>query len=135
MPDYPSAPGRTGYAVGLDVPNSVLAMLHDLREAGYAVEGIPESPKALLDLLEVGEIGTVACKRYRDLPHDPAGRSAGGRQRRVGCSTQEATLQRVTLPSALPPSEMSPSRWLPTAAGPPIAVPTITTRLCRRAMN
>ncbi|TJV17095.1 MAG: cobaltochelatase subunit CobN, partial [Mesorhizobium sp.] len=35
IPDYPSAPGRTGYAVGLDVPSSVLAMLHDLSEQGY----------------------------------------------------------------------------------------------------
>jgi cobaltochelatase CobN len=52
MPDYPSAPGRTGYAVGLDVPNSVLAMLHDLKDAGYAVEGIPRSARALLDALE-----------------------------------------------------------------------------------
>ncbi|MBM2712153.1 cobaltochelatase subunit CobN [Mesorhizobium caraganae] len=52
IPDYPSAPGRTGYAVGLDVPSSVLAMLHDLREQGYAVEAIPQSPRALLDALE-----------------------------------------------------------------------------------
>ncbi|MBN9127680.1 MAG: cobaltochelatase subunit CobN, partial [Nitrosospira sp.] len=52
IPDYPSAPGRTGYAVGLDVPSSVLAMLHDLKEAGYAVEKIPQSPRVLLDLLE-----------------------------------------------------------------------------------
>ncbi|TGS48113.1 MULTISPECIES: cobaltochelatase subunit CobN [unclassified Mesorhizobium] len=54
IPDYPSAPGRTGYAVGLDVPSSVLAMLHDLSEQGYAVEGIPQTPRALLDLLEHG---------------------------------------------------------------------------------
>ena len=52
MPDYPGAAGRTGYAVGLDVPNSVLAMLHDLKSAGYAVEGIPETARALLDLVE-----------------------------------------------------------------------------------
>ncbi|MEP9371715.1 cobaltochelatase subunit CobN [Mesorhizobium sp. KR1-2] len=51
IPDYPSAPGRTGYAVGLDVPSSVLAMLHDLKAEGYRVEGIPESPRELLDLL------------------------------------------------------------------------------------
>ncbi|RWE65797.1 cobaltochelatase subunit CobN, partial [Mesorhizobium sp.] len=57
IPDYPSAPGRTGYAVGLDVPSSVLAMLHDLREQGYTVEGIPQSPRALLDSLEVGGQG------------------------------------------------------------------------------
>ncbi|QKD03276.1 cobaltochelatase subunit CobN [Mesorhizobium loti] len=57
IPDYPSAPGRTGYAVGLDVPSSVLAMLHDLSEQGYGVEGIPQSPRALLDLLERGDGG------------------------------------------------------------------------------
>jgi len=51
IPDYPSAPGRTGYAVGLDVPSSVLAMLHDMKAEGYRVEGIPESPRELLDLL------------------------------------------------------------------------------------
>ena len=27
IPDYPAAAGRSGYAVGLDVPASVLAML------------------------------------------------------------------------------------------------------------
>lgn len=53
MPDYPgAAPGRTGYAVGLDVPQSVIAMLHDLRDAGYAVEDIPETARALMDRLE-----------------------------------------------------------------------------------
>ncbi|TGR10458.1 cobaltochelatase subunit CobN [Mesorhizobium sp. M4B.F.Ca.ET.190.01.1.1] len=57
IPDYPSAPGRTGYAVGLDVPSSVLAMLHDLKEEGYAVDGIPQSPRELLDALEVGGQG------------------------------------------------------------------------------
>ncbi|RWX63407.1 cobaltochelatase subunit CobN, partial [Mesorhizobium sp. M4B.F.Ca.ET.089.01.1.1] len=57
IPDYPSAPGRTGYAVGLDVPSSVLAMLHDLKEQGYAVEAIPQSPRELLDALEVGGQG------------------------------------------------------------------------------
>jgi cobaltochelatase CobN len=63
IPDYPSAPGRTGYAVGLDVPSSVLAMLHDLREQGYAVEGIPQTPRALLDRLEKGGQG-LALKEY-----------------------------------------------------------------------
>ncbi|GLQ79504.1 cobaltochelatase subunit CobN [Mesorhizobium huakuii] len=71
IPDYPSAPGRTGYAVGLDVPSSVLAMLHDLKDQGYAVEGIPQSPRALLDLLERGDQG-FGMDEYlalsRDLP-------------------------------------------------------------------
>ena len=51
MPDYPGAGGRTGYAVGLDVPASVLALLADLGAAGYAVHDIPQSPRALLDAL------------------------------------------------------------------------------------
>lgn len=66
VPDYPSAPGRTGYAVGLDVPSSVLAMLHDLNDAGYFVEKIPESPRRLLDLLE-GNGGHLAADDYAAL--------------------------------------------------------------------
>jgi cobaltochelatase CobN len=49
MPDYPGAPGRTGYAVGLDVPASVVALLADLALAGYAVEGTPQTTRDLLD--------------------------------------------------------------------------------------
>jgi cobaltochelatase CobN len=64
IPDYPSAPGRTGYAVGLDVPASVLTMLHDLKDAGYAVDSIPESPRDLLDALERGGQG-LALSDYR----------------------------------------------------------------------
>src|SRR5262252_4707506 len=49
MPDYPGAKDRAGYAVGLDVPASVLAALDDLREAGYTVDSVPNSSRALLD--------------------------------------------------------------------------------------
>jgi cobaltochelatase CobN len=48
MPDYPGAPGRTGYAVGLDVLESVVALLADLKAAGYAVEKAPQKARALL---------------------------------------------------------------------------------------
>jgi cobaltochelatase CobN len=51
MPDYPGAPGRTGYAVGLDVPASVIALLDDLSAAGYAVSGAPKASRELLDAL------------------------------------------------------------------------------------
>jgi len=54
MPDYPGAPGRTGYAVGLDVPASVLALLADLGDAGYTVGAAPATLPALIDLLERG---------------------------------------------------------------------------------
>ncbi len=52
IPDYPNAPGRAGYAVGLDVPASVLAMLYDLRAEGYHVQDIPSSSRALMQQLE-----------------------------------------------------------------------------------
>jgi cobaltochelatase CobN len=54
MPDYPAAGGRAGYAVGLDVPASVLALLADLAEAGCGVKAQPDSAAALLEALEAG---------------------------------------------------------------------------------
>jgi cobaltochelatase CobN len=54
MPDYPGAKDRAGYAVGLDVPASVLAALADLRDAGYAVDRTPETSRVLLDGLARG---------------------------------------------------------------------------------
>src|SRR5262249_3263915 len=51
MPDYPGAPGRTGYAVGLDVPQSAVALLSDLSAAGYTVDDAPQTARALLDAL------------------------------------------------------------------------------------
>lgn len=66
IPDYPSAPGRTGYAVGLDVPSSVIAMLHDLKQAGYNVDKIPQSPRELLDLIERGD-ASLDLGTYRNM--------------------------------------------------------------------
>ena len=54
MPDYPGAAGRDGYAVGLDVPASVLALLDDLMEAGYAVSDTPKNRRDLLNALASG---------------------------------------------------------------------------------
>jgi cobaltochelatase CobN len=51
MPDYPHAPGRAGYAVGLDVPTSVIAALSDFAEAGYSIADAPRTPNMLLDAL------------------------------------------------------------------------------------
>jgi cobaltochelatase CobN len=68
MPDYPGAPGRTGYAVGLDVPASVVALLDDLSAAGYAVNGAPKTPRELLDALspDAGD-ATLTIEEYERL--------------------------------------------------------------------
>ena len=49
MPDYPGAAGRTGYAVGLDVPESACAVLVRLAAEGYDVPPAPAGARALLD--------------------------------------------------------------------------------------
>ena len=68
MPDYPGAPGRTGYAVGLDVPASVTALIEDLAAAGYAVSGAPADSRALLAALSAGaDDATLTLDEYRTL--------------------------------------------------------------------
>lgn len=64
LPDYPNAPGRTGYAVGLDVPQSVLAMLHQLRDAGYTIEDVPQTARDLLQRLTERN-GALDLETYR----------------------------------------------------------------------
>ncbi|MEZ5812645.1 MAG: cobaltochelatase subunit CobN [Rhizobiaceae bacterium] len=71
LPDYPGADGRTGYAVGLDVPASVIAMLHDLAKAGYSVDGVPETPRDLIRQLAAPRPAMTATEyrsRFQALP-------------------------------------------------------------------
>ncbi|MBX3577936.1 MAG: cobaltochelatase subunit CobN [Rhizobiaceae bacterium] len=66
VPHYPSAPGRTGYAVGLDVPQSVLEILKDMKDAGYNIENIPETARHLLEILDE-ELAELALAGYCEL--------------------------------------------------------------------
>jgi len=59
MPDYPGAKDRAGYAVGLDVPASVLAALNDLGNGGYTIADAPSVSRALLDELSPGARDTA----------------------------------------------------------------------------
>ncbi len=77
MPDYPGAPGRAGYAVGLDVPASVLALLEDLTAEGYAVIDAPQTARALLDALAANAADTALAldvyeRLLMELPADAA---------------------------------------------------------------
>ena len=68
MPDYPGAPGRTGYAVGLDVPASVIALFDDLTAAGYSVSEAPRMPRDLLDALAASaDDSTLTVECYQHL--------------------------------------------------------------------
>jgi cobaltochelatase CobN len=57
MPHYPGAPGRTGYAVGLDVPASIVALLADLAAAGYTIDSAPQTSRSLIDALSAASSG------------------------------------------------------------------------------
>ena len=67
MPHYPGAKDRAGYAVGLDVPASVLAALDDLREADYTVEGAPDTSRALIDGLTGADDAILSLDDYAHL--------------------------------------------------------------------
>ncbi|MET2826198.1 cobaltochelatase subunit CobN [Mesorhizobium shangrilense] len=121
IPDYPSAPGRTGYAVGLDVPSSVLAMLHDLKEQGYVVDGIPQTPRELLDLLEAGEHG-LALQDYLSFSAGLPTAAIAAVEGAWGTAEDETGLCEAP-PSVLP--DISPSRGEITLSSPPSLVVSI----------
>ena len=85
LPDYPGAPGRSGYAVGLDVPASVIALLEDLQDAGYAIHDVPRSSRDLLKALDEGFGRTFVAARYIPRAVERAsGRRCRRRSRRLG---------------------------------------------------
>jgi len=57
LSDYPGRGGRAGYAVGLDAPASVAAILEDLRADGWAVD--PPDPARLIRTLTEGPADAV----------------------------------------------------------------------------
>ena len=69
MSDYPGKLGREAYAVGLDTPASVAAIVDDLRAAGYAIDELPPA----IDLMTAltGTAGaSLALADYRRLLDD-----------------------------------------------------------------
>jgi cobaltochelatase CobN len=58
LSDYPARGGRSGYAVGLDTPHSVVAMAADLAASGFTTHGLPD-PAALMEHLTHGEPESV----------------------------------------------------------------------------
>ncbi|NUS22431.1 MAG: cobaltochelatase subunit CobN, partial [Mesorhizobium sp.] len=123
IPDYPSAPGRTGDAVGLDVPSSVLAMLHDLKEQGYTVDGIPQSPRELLDALEVGGHG-LSLEDYLGLSTELSGDARDAVKAAWGSAEDQTGLREAPL-SVLPDISPSGGEIGSSAAGSPLARPKI----------
>lgn len=51
LTNYPTQNARIGNAVGLDTPQSLILLLHKLKESGYKVDNIPQSGDDLIHLL------------------------------------------------------------------------------------
>src|SRR4029077_16580469 len=65
LANYPNKNGRVGNGVGLDTPQSVIAILRALEHAGYRVEDIPADGDALMRRLLAGPTN-AASHRDRD---------------------------------------------------------------------
>jgi cobaltochelatase CobN len=69
LSDYPAKAGRTGYAVGLDTPRSVVAVAGRLAREGYAIDGVLEEA-GLVAALAGGDarpvLGITAYERLLD---------------------------------------------------------------------
>ncbi len=65
LSDYPGRGGREGYAVGLDTPASVAAIVEDLRAAGYAVGELPPAAALMAALKRPG--ASLPLADYRAL--------------------------------------------------------------------
>ena len=64
LPDYPSRGGRVGYAVGLDTPESAVAIARTLRAAGYDVDCDLDAPSLMTALTEGPLVATLTLAEY-----------------------------------------------------------------------
>src|SRR5262249_52308519 len=133
MPDYPGAPGRTGYAVGLDVPASIVALLGDIEAVGYGVRDAPRTSGALLDALNPPRRGRTA-EGSRRVPRPYGAEGQQGQQGVKALSPPPGLLKRADLPPPgagdllHPTSDCAPSlplaAYMCLAAGLPTEVTT-----------
>nr|WP_210260960.1 cobaltochelatase subunit CobN [Enterovirga sp. DB1703] len=63
--NYPNRDGRLANGVGLDTPESCIALLRVLRETGYSLPGAPDSSAELMDLLTAGPTNDIAARPQR----------------------------------------------------------------------
>ncbi|QIN79546.1 cobaltochelatase subunit CobN [Rubrobacter marinus] len=81
LSNYPTKHSRVGNAVGLDTPASAVRLLRAMREAGYGVDGVPESGDELIHSLIAagghdleflteeqlgGAVGRLETRRYAE---------------------------------------------------------------------
>jgi cobaltochelatase CobN len=65
LSDYPAKGGRTGYAVGLDTPASVVAIAVLLRQAGFTIGAIPKAADLMRHLETGATLKALSLDDYR----------------------------------------------------------------------
>lgn len=66
LSDYPGKQGRSGYALGLDTPASVIAIAEDLRAAGYRIRDLPAANVLMEHLSATAQQAAVSIQTYRE---------------------------------------------------------------------
>ena len=66
LSDYPAKGGRTGYAVGLDTPQSALTIAHRLVDEGYSLSTLPSAGELMTTLTSGALMPVMTLADYRD---------------------------------------------------------------------
>jgi cobaltochelatase CobN len=100
LSNYPDRDGRLANGVGLDTPESTARIATAMKAAGYALDGFPETGRALMELLLSGPTNALARRAERPSPNPLP-------QAGEGSSTARVT-EDGFLPSPLPEGEVGP---------------------------
>ncbi|MEP3275191.1 MAG: cobaltochelatase subunit CobN [Stappiaceae bacterium] len=70
LANYPNKDGRIANGVGLDTPASAVAVMQDLKHAGYDIQNAPETARDLMDMLLAG--ATNDLSKTSDTSRNPS---------------------------------------------------------------
>ncbi|MFI5410353.1 cobaltochelatase subunit CobN [Kaistia sp. UC242_56] len=103
LSNYPDRDGRLANGVGLDTPESAARIAAAMKAAGYALEGFPETGRALMELLLAGPTNALAKRAAFKTRPSPNPLPQAGEGFSPACVTEEGSL-----PSPLPEGEVGP---------------------------
>jgi len=103
LSNYPDRDGRLANGVGLDTPESAARIAVAMKSAGYALEGFPETGRALMDLLLAGPTNALAKRAALREEPSPNPLPQVGEGFSAACVAEDGSL-----PSPLPEGEVGP---------------------------
>ncbi|MGQ9512372.1 cobaltochelatase subunit CobN [Thermodesulfitimonas sp.] len=104
--NYPPRTDRIGCAFGLDTPASLFRLLVALRDAGFRVEGLPESPEALFRLVLAGMTNDSAWLPPEEMARRAVGKIPPEKYREWFAGLPEAVRERLKENWGSPPGDV-----------------------------